>query len=40
MNKYPSEIGVVVNNISTIYAIYKALKYQRKCNKENSNSIR
>lgn len=25
----PSEIGVVVNNISTVYAIYEALKYNR-----------
>ena len=32
-DKYPSEIGVVVNNISTIYAIYKALKYQRNATK-------
>ena len=29
----PSEIGVVVNNVSTIYAIYKALKYQRNITK-------
>lgn len=27
--KLPSEKGVVVNNVSTIYAIYKALKYKR-----------
>ncbi|MBQ4634390.1 MAG: RnfABCDGE type electron transport complex subunit C [Bacilli bacterium] len=26
---YPTEIGVVVNNVSTIYAIYEALKYNR-----------
>lgn len=25
----PSEIGILVNNISTIYAIYNALKYQK-----------
>ncbi len=29
----PSDIGVVVNNISTIYAIYKALKYQKPISK-------
>lgn len=28
-DKYPSEKGIVVNNISTIFAIYKALKYNR-----------
>lgn len=28
-DKYPSEVGVVVNNISTVFAIYKALKFQR-----------
>ena len=28
-NKYPSEIGVVVQNVSTIYAIYEMLKYNR-----------
>lgn len=27
--KLPSEKGIVVNNISTIYAIYKALKYRK-----------
>ncbi len=27
--KYPSEIGVVVNNVSTIFSIYKALKFNR-----------
>ena len=32
-NKYPSEIGVVVNNVSTIFAIYKALKFQRNITK-------
>lgn len=32
-NKYPSEIGVVVNNVSTIFAIYKALKFQRSVTK-------
>lgn len=26
---YPGEIGVIVNNVSTIYAIYEALKYNR-----------
>ncbi len=26
---YPSEVGVVVNNVSTIYAIYEALKYNK-----------
>ena len=26
---YPSEDGIVVNNISTIYAIYEALKYNK-----------
>ena len=28
-DNYPSDIGVVVNNISTIYAIYEALKYNK-----------
>jgi len=28
-DKYPGEVGVVVNNVSTIFAIYKALKFQR-----------
>ena len=32
-NRYPSEIGVVVNNVSTIFAIYKALKFQRNITK-------
>jgi electron transport complex protein RnfC len=32
-NKFPSEIGVVVNNVSTIFAIYKALKFQRAITK-------
>lgn len=27
--KYPSEVGVVVNNVSTIYSIYEVLKYNR-----------
>ncbi|MFA5407755.1 MAG: RnfABCDGE type electron transport complex subunit C [Bacilli bacterium] len=31
-DKVPSEKGVVVNNISTIYAIYKALKYKEPIN--------
>ena len=32
-DKYPSEIGVVVNNVSTVFAIYKALKFQRNITK-------
>lgn len=28
-DQYPSEEGIVVNNISTIYAIYEALKYNK-----------
>lgn len=32
-DKYPSEKGIVVNNVSTIFAIYKALKYQRSITK-------
>ncbi len=28
-NKYPIEEGIVVNNISTIYAIYEVLKYNK-----------
>lgn len=32
-DKFPSEIGVVVNNVSTIFAIYKALKFQRNITK-------
>ena len=32
-NKYPGEIGVVVNNISTIFSIYKALKFNRASTK-------
>lgn len=32
-DKYPSEKGIVVNNVSTIFAIYKALKYQRGISK-------
>lgn len=31
--KYPSEVGVVVNNVSTIFSIYKALKYGRNSTK-------
>lgn len=27
--KYPSEIGIVVNNVSTIYAMYEGLKYRK-----------
>lgn len=26
-NKYPTEVGVIVSNVSTIYAIYELLKY-------------
>ena len=26
---YPSEVGVIVNNVSTIYAMYEALKYKK-----------
>ncbi len=32
-NRYPSEVGVIVNNVSTIFAIYKALKFQRNITK-------
>lgn len=32
-DKYPSEKGIVVNNVSTIFAIYKALKFQRNVTK-------
>ena len=32
-DKIPSEKGIVVNNVSTIFAIYKALKYQRGISK-------
>ena len=28
-DKFPSEEGIIVNNISTIYAIYEALKYNK-----------
>lgn len=28
-NKYPSEKGIIVSNVSTIYAIYEMLKYNR-----------
>lgn len=28
-NKYPIEQGIIVNNVSTIYAIYEALKYDK-----------
>lgn len=31
--KYPSEKGIVVSNISTVFAIYKALKFQRSISK-------
>lgn len=31
--KYPSEVGVVVNNVSTVFSIYKALKYGRNTTK-------
>lgn len=32
-DKYPGEKGIVVNNVSTIFAIYKALKFQRSITK-------
>lgn len=32
-DKFPNEIGVVVNNVSTVFAIYKALKFQRAITK-------
>ncbi len=32
-DRFPSEVGVVVNNVSTIFAIYKALKYKRNITK-------
>ena len=32
-DKIPNEIDTVVNNVSTIYAIYEALKYKRPINK-------
>ena len=32
-DKYPSEVGVIVNNVSTIFAIYKALKFKRNITK-------
>jgi len=32
-DRYPSEVKVVVNNVSTIFAIYKALKCQRAISK-------
>lgn len=32
-DRYPSEVGVIVNNVSTIFAIYKALKFQRNITK-------
>jgi len=32
-DKYPSEKNIVVNNISTIYSIYKALKYNTSISK-------
>ncbi len=28
-SNYPSDVGIIVNNISTIYAIYEALKYNK-----------
>ncbi len=31
--KYPNEAEIVVNNVSTIYSIYKALKFQRPISK-------
>ena len=32
-NRYPSEVGVIVSNVSTVFAIYKALKFQRSITK-------
>ena len=32
-DRYPSEVGVIVNNVSTIFSIYKALKFQRNSTK-------
>lgn len=32
-DRFPSEKGIVVNNVSTIFAIYKALKFQRATSK-------
>lgn len=32
-DKFPSDIKVVVNNVTTIFSIYKALKYQRAISK-------
>lgn len=32
-DRFPSEIGVVVSNVSTMYAIYKALKYNSSISK-------
>ncbi len=32
-DKYPSEKNIVVNNVSTIYSIYKALKYKTSISK-------
>ena len=32
-NKYPSEVGVITDNVNTIYAIYEALKYHEPLTK-------
>ena len=32
-DKFPSEVGVITNNVSTIYAIYEALKYHKPLTK-------
>ena len=32
-HKYPNEVGVVTDNVSTIYAIYEALKYHKPLTK-------
>lgn len=31
--RFPSEVGIVVQNVSTVYAIYKALKFNRNITK-------
>lgn len=32
-DKYPSEVGVIVSNVSSIFSMYKALKYKRNSTK-------
>ncbi len=32
-DKFPNEVGVITNNVSTIYAIYEALKYHKPLTK-------